>query len=311
MARVCFRGVTAVGHVYGREFAFIDHQHSSCNEALLTRSQCFLIGGFQVVLPGLNKSLSISAEELTWPSTILTLVAGSFLFPMGRLTDMIGGYLVFNVGLAWFVLWTVVAGFANSLPVLTICRAMEGLGASAFLPAGISLLGRIYRPGPRKNLIFGLYGALGPVGFFGGIMTAGATQELSTWRWYFWSGGILAGICCVGTLLSTPNDHAQVREENVKMDWWGFCTMTPGLMLVIYAISNTSTAPNGWASPQIITTLAIGVCFLAFAVYIEGWVAKSPLIPPDIFHVQFMKRMLLCLFLTWGAFAIYLFYVQY
>lgn len=224
---------------------------------------------------------------------------------------MFGGYYVFNGGLLWFLTWTMAAGFANDLTLLTICRAMEGLGLAAFLPAGISLLGRIYRPGPRKNFIFGLYGAMGPIGFFAGIMAAGVTQELLTWRWYYWCGSMLGFVCCLGTIFSAPNDYEQVRADGVKMDWWGGCTTVPGLMLVIYAISNTSSAPNGWASPQIIVCLIIGILFLVAAVYVEGWVAESPLVSPDIFQVKYMKRMLTCLFLTWGAFYIFLFYSQY
>lgn len=269
------------------------------------------MGGFQVVLPSLNKSLDISPDEQAWPTTVLTLVAGAFLFPLGRVADMFGGYFVFNAGLLWFLAWTVAAGFSINLPMLTVCRAMEGLGLAAFLPAGISLLGKIYRPGPRKNFVFSLYGAIAPVGFFAGIMVAGAAQDLMTWRWYYWWGSILGFVCFIGTVLFTPNDYAEVRADGVKMDWWGVSTTIPGLMLVIYAISNTSSAPESWASPRIIAPLVIGVLFLCVAIYVEGWVAESPLIPPDIFHVQYMKRMLACLFLTWGAFSIYLFYSQY
>ncbi|KAK0391385.1 hypothetical protein NLU13_0885 [Sarocladium strictum] len=224
---------------------------------------------------------------------------------------MFGGYYVFNAGLIWFLLWTMAAGFSKSLAMLTVCRAMEGLGLAAFLPAGISLLGRIYRPGPRKNMVFGLYGAIGPIGFFSGIIVAGIAQEVLTWRWYYWLGSILGTACAVGTIFSAPNDYQQVKADGVKMDWWGACTTIPGLMLVIYAISNTSSAPGGWASPQIIVTLVVGVLFLAAAIYVEGWVAEAPLLPAEIFRVKYMKRMLSCLFMTWGAFYIFLFYSQY
>ena len=169
------------------------------------------MGGFQVVLPSLNKSLDISPDEQAWPTTVLTLVAGAFLFPLGRVADMFGGYFVFNAGLLWFLAWTVAAGFSINLPMLTVCRAMEGLGLAAFLPAGISLLGKIYRPGPRKNFVFSLYGAIAPVGFFAGIMVAGAAQDLMTWRWYYWWGSILGFVCFIGTVLFTPNDYAEVR----------------------------------------------------------------------------------------------------
>jgi MFS family permease len=259
-------------------------------------------------LPAIKGPLNIPFAAQTWPSNVVTLVAGAFLFPFGRLTDMYGGYLVFNAGLIWFTVWTVITGFSNTFVVLVVCRAMEGLGIAAFLPAGISLLGRIYRPGPRKNLIFGLYGAVAPLGFFSGLLMAGMSQALLTWRWYFWIGAMVNGVFVVGSLLTSPSDYAETRRSNVKMDWLGCVTTIPGLLLLVYAITDSSQAPNDWACPHIIVTFVLGLLFLVAAVYVEGWVATAPLIPADIFKVKYMKRMMLCLFFIWGAFAIYLFY---
>jgi MFS family permease len=253
--------------------------------------------------------LDIPEASKTWPSSVITLMAGAFLFPCGRLADMYGGYLVFHAGIIWFVIWTIITGFSNSFMMLVCCRAMEGIGAAAFLPAGMSLLGRIYRPGPRKNLVFSLYGALSPLGFFIGMVVGGMSQELLTWGWYFWLGAIIIMVCCAGSLLTAPRDYAEARRSGVSMDWLGLCTMVPGLVLLIYAI--TDSRQLGWSSPQIIITLVIGLAFLIAAIYIEGWKATSPLIPPAIFKVKSMKRMLATLFLIWGVYAIFLFYANF
>ncbi|OPB43289.1 MFS permease [Trichoderma guizhouense] len=271
----------------------------------------FVISGFQVVLPNLIEPLDIPLQAQTWPSSVLTLTAGAFLFPLGRLADMYGGYLLFNGGLVWTVLWSIIAGFTRNFIMLVICRAMLGLGAAAFLPAGISLLGRIYRPGPRKNIVFSLYGALAPLGFFSGIIVGGMAQDLLSWRWFFWLGGIVSAVFALGTILTAPRDYEEARKMNVKMDWWGVFTTVPGLLLLIYALTDSANAPDGWASPRILVTLILGLIFLGAAVYVEGWVAEAPLIPADIFRVKCMKRMLLCLFITWGVFSIYLFYANF
>ncbi|KAI9158231.1 Drug resistance protein [Paramyrothecium foliicola] len=271
----------------------------------------YIIGGFQVVLPALIEPLDIPESSQTWPSGVLTLVAGAFLFPLGRLADMYGGYIVFNGGLIWFTLWNMITGFSNSFTMLMLGRAMEGLGAAAFLPAGISVLGKIYRPGPRKNLVFSLYGAIAPMGFFLGIITGGMAQDLMTWRWYFWLGAIITTLCTVGTVLTAPKDYNETRKMGVRMDWLGVCTTVPGMMLVIYAITDSTHATGGWSSPQILVTFCLGLLFLAAAIYVEGWVATAPLIPADIFRVQFMKRMLVCLFLIWGVFSLFLVYSNF
>ncbi|KAF7542416.1 hypothetical protein G7Z17_g11592 [Cylindrodendrum hubeiense] len=246
----------------------------------------FFIGGFQVVLPGLMDPLDIPEASRTWPSSVITLMAGAFLFPFGRLADMYGGYIVFHAGIVW------ASELLRSSP--RGCRCLAALTGRA-----------------RKNLVFSLYGALSPLGFFLGMIVGGVAQKALTWGWYFWLGGIITMVCCVGSLLTAPRDYAEARKSGVKMDWWGLCTMVPGLILIIYAITDSRQAKLGWAAPQIIVCLVLGIFFLAAFVYVEGWKASSPLIPPEIFQVKSMKRMLATLFLIWGVYSIYLFYANF
>ncbi len=45
------------------------------------------------------------------------------------------------------------------------------------------LMGSIYRPGPRKNLVFSLYGGSAPLGFFAGVFFAGLTGQYLYFGW--------------------------------------------------------------------------------------------------------------------------------
>lgn len=66
---------------------------------------------------------------------------------------MYGGKIMFVLGACWLVVWSVVAGVAKNEITLDLARAFAGLGPAAFLPSSIMLLGSVYRPGPRKNLV--------------------------------------------------------------------------------------------------------------------------------------------------------------
>ncbi|PFH55700.1 hypothetical protein XA68_17805 [Ophiocordyceps unilateralis] len=281
----------------------------------------FIVDGFQVLLPTLIEPFNIPPGSQIWPSSVVTMIAGSFLFPLGRLTDMYGGYYIFNGGLFWFTFWTLAAGFATDFVFLVFCRAMQGLGLAAFLPAGIALLGRFYRPGPRKNLVFALYGASCPLGLFGGMLTAGlAEQVFSQWRCFFWVGGVFTGLCCVGTILTSPRDlppgpgvvasNPEKHKSKVSMDWPGTLTTVPGFMLVLYAAAKGTNSDNGFAAPHVVVAFLLGIIFLGVAVYVEAKV-ESPLIPVEIFRVKHMKAMLLYLVLSWGVYCIYLFYTNF
>lgn len=62
---------------------------------------------------------------------------------------------------------------------------MQGVGGGAFMPSAVSLLSNTYRPGPRKNLVFGLYGACDCLGFYVGILIIGFCAQLINWSWFF------------------------------------------------------------------------------------------------------------------------------
>ncbi|KAH6663564.1 major facilitator superfamily domain-containing protein [Plectosphaerella plurivora] len=271
----------------------------------------FFISGFHIILPPLAIELNIPEASQTWPSSVFSLVTGAFLLPFGRLGDMHGGYVVFNLGLAWMCVWCLVAGFSTNYVMLIVCRAMQGLGSAAYLPAGIMLLGKAYRPGPRKNLVFALYGAFAPLGFFVGILFGGISGEFLTWRWYFWLGTIILFIVVVAAFFSVPRDFSRTPPPGLHMDWWGFSTIVPGLILVVYAITDSSQAPQGWASPQIIVTLIVGAALIGAAVYVEGWVAENPLVPFDLFAPKYMKGIVVALFFGYGTFGLFLFYSSF
>ncbi|KAF7563087.1 hypothetical protein G7046_g1016 [Stylonectria norvegica] len=270
----------------------------------------YFVSGFLIILPPLAIELVIPQSSQTWPSSVFSLVTGAFLLPFGRLGDMYGGYMLFNIGLVWFFVWSLIAGFSQNYIMLIICRALQGLGSAAYLPGGVMILGKIYRPGPRKNLVFSLYGAFAPLGFFIGILIGGISAESLTWRWFFWLGSIILGVIVVVSLLTIPFDYRDKRPYT-SMDWWGFSTIVPGLLLIVYALTDSTHAPNGWATPYIIVTLVLGIALLTAAWFVEMRIATNPLLPADLFKPKYMKRLMVALFFSYGTFGLFLFYASF
>ena len=268
----------------------------------------YFVSGFTVILPTLIRDLDIPQASSVWPATAFSLVIASTLLVFGRLGEMWGGYPVFLWGLAWLLTWSVIAGFSINPLMLDFCRALQGLGAAAFLPTGVMLMGSLYRPGPRKNLVFALYGTSAVVGFFVGIFAAGIVGQFLRWGFYFWIGAILAAITLGTSIFSIPNYKEERVPNNIKMDWFGAATIVSGLVLVVFAITETAHAEEGWRTPYIPTLFVVGCLSLFLAVYIEGWVAELPLLPADIFTVPAMTPLILALFMlygTWGIFSVY------
>jgi MFS family permease len=266
----------------------------------------FFVSGFVVILPTLIKELDIPQASSVWPATAFSLVIASTLLTFGRLGDMWGAYPVFMIGLMWFVVWSVICGFSINPLMLDFCRALQGLGAAAFLPTGVQLLGSLYRPGPRKNLVFAIYGTSAIFGFFAGIFVAGIVGQYLRWGVYFWIGGALTGVTLVTSSIFIP--RPPVERNAIKMDYLGAITITAGLVLTVFAITQSAHASQGWREPYIIISLILGNLFLLAAIRIETNFAADPLLPASIFTTSCMTPLLVALFLlygTWGIFSVY------
>ncbi|KAK9235255.1 multidrug resistance [Lipomyces kononenkoae] len=260
----------------------------------------YFVSGFTVILPTLITELDIPQAASVWPATAFSLVIASTLLVFGRLGDMWGGYPVFMWGLAWLLAWSIIAGFSINPLMLDFCRALQGLGVAAFLPTGVMLMGSLYRPGPRKNLVFAVYGTSAVFGFFGGILMAGI-------GFYFWIGAILTAITLLTSVLSIPRPHSKDQPPSkAKMDYPGAITIVCGLILVVFSILQSAHAPARWRTPFIPVCLILGVSSLLAAGYIETRVSAQPLLPASIFTTPCMSSLLLALFLlygTWGIFS--------
>ena len=226
---------------------------------------------------------------------------------------MFGGYPVYVAGMMWLAAWSLIAGFSTNEIMLNFCRAFQGLGPAAFLPSSVMVLGSIYRPGPRKNLIFSIYGASAPLGFFVGIFFAGVTGEYTSWGWYFWIGAILAGITALTAYLTIPSDIQEKRKASskVKMDWSGAVLIVCGLILFTFAVIDSSHAPRQWKTPYTYTLFIVGSLLLLAAAYIEARVATQPLLPASLLKVPCMPALVVALFFTYGSLGVFLLYATF
>ncbi|TVY32701.1 Drug resistance protein [Lachnellula subtilissima] len=279
----------------------------------------YFVSGFTVILPTLVTDLHIPIASSTWPASAFSLTVASFLLIFGRVADMKGGYPVYVAGLAWLTLWSLIAGFSVNDIMLNFCRALQGLGPAAFLPSSIMILGSTYRPGPRKNLVFSIYGSCAATGFFSlpllqiGIFFAGVAAEYTRWGWYFWIGTILTAITAVTSYLCIPSDTTEKRNALIqpKMDWLGGTLIVCGLILFTFALIDSSHAPQQWKTPYIYVLFIIGSLLLLCAAYVETFVASQPLLPASLFKVPRMPALIFALLLTYGSLGIFLLYTTF
>jgi EmrB/QacA subfamily drug resistance transporter len=235
---------------------------------LLCLAQFMVVLDFSIVnvaLPSMQRELGFSTQNLQWVVSAYSLTLGGFLLLGGRLADLYGRRLLFMLGLALFSLASLAGGLAPSSTWLIIDRAIQGLGAALVAPAALSLITTTFAEGPARNKAFALVGALASAGFAVGAILGGLLTAGPGWRWVMFVNvpiGIIA-VSAAPVLLR----ESRARLDQRRVDVLGALTVTSGLMVLVYALSQGNGI--GWLSAQIFGLLALAAVLLLAFVVIE------------------------------------------
>lgn len=186
-----------------------------------------------VAIPSLLEDFD---RSLAWGSWIVTsyLVAMAAVQPLGgALGDRYGRRRLFLIGLALFLVATVVAALSWRIEVLLVARTVQAISGAAAIPNGTALV-RSLVPAERRGRAFGNVGSaialaagLGPP--VGGILTAALG-----WRWIFAANILLlAPALLLGWRL--PADSPAPRTG--RFDLRGAALLTLGLISLVLSLT--------------------------------------------------------------------------
>ncbi|KAK3945699.1 major facilitator superfamily domain-containing protein [Diplogelasinospora grovesii] len=252
---------------------------------------------------GLSQSLSIihiigehyglreKPGDLAWFMAAYSLTVGP--------RDLFGHKRMLITGYLWFAVWSMVAGLAvySNVILFNFARALQGIGPSILLPNGLAILGSTYPPGPRKHMVFAIFGAMAPGG---GVLgsTIAALFALTWWPWAFWS---LAIACLFLAGLATLTDGRYRRSvwfwgKLKQVDWGGAITGVTALVLINIAWNQAPIV--GWQTPYVYVLLILAVLLIPLRV------ASVPLLPLNALKSSDIGFVLGCLSCGWGCFGI-------
>lgn len=135
-----------------------------------------------VALPVLGADLGMSQSALQWAVTAFALPSGGFLLLFGRIGDLYGRRKLFLTGLALFGAASLLATFAWDPASFLAGRALQGVGAAAIVPTGMSLLTTTFPEGPARDRALGISGTLLSLGYTVGMVAGGGLTDAFGWR---------------------------------------------------------------------------------------------------------------------------------
>lgn len=113
------------------------------------------------------------------------MTQGAFVLIGGRFGDVFGHKNVLLGGAAWWVIWSLITGFAQNIVTISLFRGLTGIGAAFIVPNAVALLGHTFPPGKMRNIAMGLFGAMAPIGAAGGSVISALLVQLTPWKWLF------------------------------------------------------------------------------------------------------------------------------
>ncbi|WP_328555630.1 MFS transporter [Streptomyces sp. NBC_00358] len=231
-----------------------------------------------VALPVLGTDLGMSRSALQWAITAFALPSGGFLLLFGRIGDLFGRRRLFLAGLALFGTASLLAALAWDPASFLTGRALQGLGAAAIVPTGMSLLTTTFPEGPARDRALGISGTLLSLGFTVGMVAGGVLTDVLGWRSTM---GLLSLFALIvlplapGLLPASGAEGTAGDGDRPRLDVPGAVTVTGGLLALIYALS--TAAERGFGGTDVIATLVAGVLLLGAFVRIESR-ADAPLV---------------------------------
>lgn len=144
------------------------------------------LSAVNISLPTIKTELHFSESELPWIVNAFTLTFGTFLLIGGKLGDKYGHKRFFMVGLLWFSLWSLVCGLSNSVILLCVARAMQGLGAALTIPNSLALIQFTYTEEIEKSRALSVFSSSGALGFGIGLVLGGVFTATIGWKYIFY-----------------------------------------------------------------------------------------------------------------------------
>ena len=234
----------------------------------------------QVALPTIQTELVVSLAESQWIIGAYGLTLAGFLLLSGRAGDIYGQKKLYVFGIVLFTVASFTGGLAPSLLSLIISRAIQGIGAAISTATAFAILVTTFPEGRERNRALGIFVSVLSAGFAAGSISGGILTSAFGWR------SVLFVNVPIGTVAATLSqkylENNPGRAMDKHLDLPGALSVTSGLILLVYALTNAANA--GFTSIQTILPLGLGALVLAGFVAIE-YRSKSPLMP-----LAFLRR---------------------
>lgn len=259
-----------------------------------------------IALPSISRELHSDPARTIWVVNAYQLTVTVCLLPLSSLGDILGYKRVYRVGLATFLVGSLLCALSVNLPMLVAARVIQGIGGAGIMSVNTALVRVIYPP-TRLGRGIGLNALVVGVTIAVGPSLGALILGLASWPWLFAVNVPVAIFALALSRRALPETPAQPRP----FDYSSAVLSAVVIGLFILGVDGLGHAPLRTA----------GGCGLLLALAL-GWLLvrrqhgqPAPLVPVDLFASRAFRLAVgtsFCSFMTQMlAFVSLPFYLEY
>ncbi|CAM4305750.1 MDR family MFS transporter [Paenibacillus tarimensis] len=234
-------------------------------------------------MPQIAASLG-GLEHMSWVFAAYLLTTAVSTPIWGKLADLVGRRNIYITGVIIFLVGSLMCGFANSMGVLIVFRAVQGIGAGAINPVTFTIIADAFNFEQRAR-VQGLVSSMwGIAGIFGPLV-GGFFVDYLTWHWVFFIN-IPFGLISMWMIGRHFKETLEKRKR--KIDYGGALTFTVGMTALLYALLSFSQEEGeGIAVSEelLVSLFAIAIVFLGLFFIIQ-FKHEEPMMPLRLFGIR-------------------------
>jgi len=238
-----------------------------------------------IALPAIDDDLDAGTAGLTWTVNAYTLTLASLILLGGSLGDRLGRRRVFQVGVVWFAVASLVCGIAPNIELLVLARGLQGIGGALLTPGSLAILQASFRQEDRGRAIGAWSGFSGIAAVIGPLL-GGWLVGLGSWRWVFLVNLPVAVLVLV---LSRHVPESSDPDAAHHTDFLGVALAVVGLGALTYGLTEHS-----W-------TYAVAGLVGLVAFVVNESRSRRPMLPMDVFRSRVFSATNIVTFSVYAA----------
>ncbi|KAG2221339.1 hypothetical protein INT45_014023 [Circinella minor] len=234
------------------------------------------------------ESMAISSWVVN--SYILTLDAFQPLF--SKFSDIFGRKYILMSGIVVFLIGSVLCGASQTMIMLIVCRAIQGIGAASIFSMVFVIISDLV-PLEKRGSYQGLINAVFALASVFGPLIGGSLTDNVSWRWNFYINLPIGAVALVILFffLHLPTPKQNLKDKLKRIDYAGnFLVLAAATLFLLAMNFGGQTFP--WKSAAVITPFVLTGLLVGLLVVVEVKFASEPLMPPRLFKNRSVVALL-------------------